>query len=413
MSERKLRAECGRCGRPQVGCYCSSVTAIHTRTRVVLLQHPREHGKAVNTARIAALALPEASLHVGVDFSELSAVERAISCPERPAVLLYPGADARDLALEPPDGPVTLVVIDGTWHQARALIRKNPRIAALPRYAFHPPAPSDYRIRREPAPNCVSTIEALTYALPLLEGDSARFLPLLVPFRAMVDFQLEHAARSEGGRKRDKRRNNVQALARLPDELLEPRLVCVTGEANAWPVDRSVGTPPHPHELVQWAAVRLDSGARFEKILRPRLPLASSPVCHSRLTERALREGASVAELLSDFDSFASADDVICTWGTYGRDLFMRERATPFARWVDIRKVVGDFLKRRPGSIEALIEQRGLSFEPVGSGRGGERLGMLRAVTRWLADEAHAQMAAFQARPGERSEMDAEAQVSQ
>ncbi|MDB4990734.1 MAG: hypothetical protein JWN04_5912 [Myxococcaceae bacterium] len=378
-----------------MGCYCNSITQVHTRTRVLLLQHPREHGKAVNTARIAALALPEATLHVGVDFSELAAVTRAISDPSRPAVLLYPGSDARDLAREPPDGPVTLVVIDGTWHQARALIRKNPRIAALPRYAFQPPAPSEYRIRREPTPNCVSTIEALTYALPLLEGDATRFLQLLVPFRAMVDFQVAHAARSEGGRKRDKRRNNVQALARLPDELLDGKLVCVNGEANAWPVDRSIGAPPHPHELVQWLAVRLDSGAPFEKILRPRLPLASSPMCHSRLPESALRDGASVAELLTDFDAFAGSDDVICTWGTYARELFLRERSAPFARWVDIRKVVGDFLKRRPGSIESIIRERALGFEPVGSGRGGERLGMLRAVTRWLADEAHDQMAAF------------------
>ena len=388
-----------------MGCYCNAVTTIETRTRVVLLQHPREHEKAVNTARIAALALPAATLHVGVDFSELRAVTEAISDPSRPAVLLYPGPRARDLAAEPPAGPVTLVVIDGTWHQARALIRKNPAIAALPRYAFNPPEPSQYRIRREPTPNCVSTIEALAYALPLLEGDAARFLALLAPFRAMVDFQVAHAERSTGGRKRDKRRRDVQALARLPDELLDSGLVCVTGEANAWPVDRKVATaPPYPHELVHWLAVRLDTGARFEKILQPRFPLASSPMCHSRLLESDLQNGVGVAELLTSFDAFSLPQDVICTWGTYARDLFVRERLSPFARWVDMRKVVGDFLKRRPGSIEALVAERGLSFEPVGSGRGGERLGMLRAVTRWLADEAHAQVATFSARLAQQTE---------
>ena len=329
------RLECERCRRPQVGCYCSSVTPVHTRTRVVLLQHPREHGKAVNTARIAALALPSATLHVGVDFSQLAAVTEAISDPSRPAVLLYPGACARDLAAEPPSGPVTLVVIDGTWHQARALIRKNPVIAALPRYAFQPPAPSDYRIRKEPAPDCVSTIEALAYALPLLEGDRERFLALLAPFRAMVDLQVAYAERSSGGRKRDKRRRNVHALARLPDELLDPKLVCVSGEANAWPVDRRVGRAPCPHELVHWLAVRLDSGARYEKIVRPRHPLASSPIAHSRMSERELLQGASVPELLESFDAFASPGDVICTWGSYGRDLFLRERGTPFARSVE------------------------------------------------------------------------------
>jgi DTW domain-containing protein YfiP len=398
VKEADFRLECGRCGRPQVGCYCSAVTPVETRTRVLLLQHPREHGKAVNTARIAALALPAATLHVGVDFSRLDAVSAVLDDPSRPAILLYPGPGVRDLAEDPPVGPVTLVVIDGTWHQARALIRKNPRIAALPRYAFQPPAPSQYRIRKEPTPECVSTIEALAYALPLLEGDAARFLALLEPFRAMVDFQVEHAGRSLGGRKRDKRRNNVAALARLPDELLARQLVCVTGEANAWPVDRSVGLPPHPHELVHWLAGRLDDASCFESILKPRCPLASSPMCHSRIDERALAQGASVPDLLQAFSTFTREGDVICTWGHYGRDLYLREQPTALAHWVDIRKVVGDYLKRRPGSIESIVEERGLAYTPQGSGRGGERLGMLMAVTRWLASEAHAQMAAFTTR---------------
>ena len=393
MSTPEFRDECGRCGRPRVGCYCSAITPVPTRTRVLILQHPREaEKKAINTARIAALALPSASLHVGIDFESSQALQEALRDGERPPVLLFPGPDARDLAHDPPPGPVTLVVIDGTWHQARAMFRKNPVLWQLPRFAFAPRAPSEYRIRREPRPDYVSTIEALVNALPLLEGDAPRFEALLAPFRAMVEVQLRYAASSTGGRKRTRRRNGNQTRARLPELLASARLVCATGEANAWPHDRALGKPAYEHELVHWLAERLDppdaATSHFERVIAPRAPLASSPMVHARLTEDALRAGTSVASLLDDFARFGHEDDVLCTWGHYATDLFVRERGTAFTSQLDIRKVAGDFLKRRPGSLEELVAERALDWEPRGAGRGGERLGMLVAVTSWLRNEA-------------------------
>src|SRR6185295_10074093 len=110
--------------------------------------------------------------------------------PRFPPILLYPAPGARDILREPPVGPVTLVVVDGTWSQAKTVIRDNPILQGLPRYAFETPEPSQYRIRREPRAEYVSTIEALMYVLGVLEGDPPRFRSLLEPLRAMVDAQL-------------------------------------------------------------------------------------------------------------------------------------------------------------------------------------------------------------------------------
>ncbi|MET0340352.1 MAG: tRNA-uridine aminocarboxypropyltransferase [Polyangiales bacterium] len=389
MKEASFREECARCGRPAVGCYCAAITPIETRTKVLILQHPREHEVAINTARIAALALPRCELVVGVELGQQAAVQRALADTAHPPVLLYPGPDARDLASEPPQHPVTLVVIDGTWAQARQLFRKNPWLKELPRYAFAPSTPSEYRIRREPRPDYVSTIEALVHALPHLEGDPARFELLLAPFRAMVEVQLGYAAVSTGGRKRTRRRRDAKARARLPDLLTHPQLVCATGEANAWPHDRSIGRPRHPHELVHWLALRLDEDAApFERVVAPRLPLAASPMIHAKLEENALRAGVSVPSMLDDFARFSREGDVLCTWGHYAVDLFVSERGAPFETQLDLRKVAGDFLKRAPGSLEELVAAEELAYAPLGAGRGGVRLGMLAAVTRWLRDEA-------------------------
>ena len=73
------RAVCPRCERPVLVCYCAHLTSVDTRTRVVLLQHPREEDMAIGTARMASLCLPNSELHVGVDFQTSPALARALS----------------------------------------------------------------------------------------------------------------------------------------------------------------------------------------------------------------------------------------------------------------------------------------------------------------------------------------------
>jgi DTW domain-containing protein len=375
-----------------VGCYCAHVTQLATDTRVLVLQHPRERIKAVGTARIAALCLPSAEVFVGVDFSGQARLEALLCDEAHPALLLYPGPGARDLAREPPRGPVTLVVVDGTWHQARTLLRDNPRLSALPRYHLSAPAPSEYRIRRAPRADYVSTVEALAHALSVLEGRD--FRAMLAPFRAMVDCQLAFAARSGGGRKRARRRGGESAQrvrARLPAALLAPSLLCVGAEANAWPYERARGGPVHPHELVQWLALRPHDDAHFEALLAPRLPLARSPLVHARLSAHELQAGLSRDAFLAAWRAFLRPDDVLCSWGNYAAQLFQREGWALPVPVLDLRKVAGDYFKHRSGSLEQLVHELALPFRPRGRGRGGERLGMLAAAARFFAAAARAQ----------------------
>ncbi len=365
-------------------CYCAHVPRVATRSRLLFLQHPREEDRAIGTARIAALGLTDAQIEVGIDFSAHPRVRAAVEDPERPALLLYPGPGARDLANDRPTGPVTLVVLDGTWHQARSLLRHNPWLAALPRYAFEPDRPSEYRIRREPRADYVSTVEAVVQALAALEGNRERFAPLLEPFRAMVDTQLGYAARSSGGRRRLRRRGGSRAPARLPALLQAPSLICVMGEANAGPYDGGGADAREHHELVQWVALRVGSGERFEALLAPRRPLTTSPMKYGQLDEQALRAGLSLEAFATAWRAFVREDDVLCAWGGYAVGLFEKEGFALPERRIDIRKVAGDYLKRRPGSTEVLVAQLALAVQREGIGRAGERLGRLAALTQWL-----------------------------
>ena len=383
------RIDCRRCGRPLIACYCKHVAPIPTRTRVVVLQHPRERRKAIGTARIAALCLPSSEILVGFDFEHDVRARALLANPDAPAVLLYPGPDARDLRRDPPKGTVTLVVLDGTWNQAKSLLRRNPWLLSLPRVAFEPDRPSEYRIRREPREDYVSTLEAMVHALGMIEeGDPARFQAMLIPFRAMVDVQLGFAARISEPRWRKNRRIPESAVFRLPSSLLEPRLICLIGEANAWPHDRALGGPPHPHELVYCCASVLGDGQAFDQLIQPRLPLSTSPTRHARLTEAELAQGVSISAARTAWDQFVEPDGVLCVWGHHSLALLQREGMKLPERVIDVRRLAGQYLNSRPGRAEELVDHLGLDWQSQGRGRGGERLGMLVAITRWLVEAA-------------------------
>lgn len=196
-----MRSTCSRCLRPSAFCVCRDLVPVVTTTRVVLLQHPREARLAICSAWLTRLALANCELHRGVGFEGDGAVQRLAHQPG--AALLYPdGASipATELAAPPP----SLFVIDGTWLQSEKMLAANPRLAALPRVRVAAAAASGYRdLRREPAPHCLSTLEAVALALGELEGEPSRFEPMREAFRRMVDLQL---ACSQDGRRSPRHR---------------------------------------------------------------------------------------------------------------------------------------------------------------------------------------------------------------
>ncbi len=378
------REVCDRCRRPRTVCYCASLPRIETATRVVILQHPRERDVAIGTARMASLALPSAELHVGVRWGEHPALARALADPARPPILLYPGPEATDILRAPPPGPVTLVVVDGTWSQARNVVRDNPVLRALPRYAFTAPAPSEYRIRREPSDEYVSTIEALMHVLGALEGDPARFRALLDPFRAMVDAQLACQARAPSPRRRTPRPPGPPRRPLPADVLASPdALVCVVAEANAWPYASGPDHPPD--ELVHWVAHRVTTGETFSVIAAPDHPLSPSAPFHTGLAADVLRAGVARAALLEAFAGFVRPTDRALAWGHYGPGLFALAGGALPTPAIDLRAAAQRFTARGLGSLEDYAATFGPPPPPVAVGRAGLRAALLAQIVRaWL-----------------------------
>ncbi len=396
------RAVCARCERPVRVCYCAHLTSIDTKTHVVLLQHPREEDMAIGTARMASLCLPNSELHVGVDFTDSPELARALSNPDRPAALLYPSEEAVDVFRSPPSGPVTLVVVDGTWWQARKLVRKNPAIGALPRYAFRAPTPSEYRIRKEPDEAYVSTIEALVHVLGVLEGDPEKLRALLVPFRAMIDAQIAFATTVGGARVRHNKGPMPPKMPRIPRVLGErpESIVTITGEANAWPYHDQKLRTSYREELVHLVAHRQATGETLDVIVRPRNPLAPSTPPHVGLDAEALMSGASLEELFDRWRAFVREDDVVCSWGHYAVGIFGAAGGTLPKSRIDLRQVSRVLMRGRVGTADSVMEKLGVetaSLVPLGRGRAGLRAAQLARIAAHLGERVRESRASLDA----------------
>ena len=363
------RPVCQRCWRPSVACYCAHLVPIESRTRACFLQHPRETKMAVGTAWMAHLSLPNSELHRGVEFAEHPRVRELLESPG--TALLFPGNGSLPPEQFQDDPPRTIVIVDGTWSQARKLIRKNPSLAKLPRIGFVPARPSNYRIRRQPREGFVSTIEAVVHVLGALEGAPERFAPLLRAFERMVDVQLEHKARRTTPprvRKKHPRRSH-----RVHPEAD----VAVYAESNG-----SIEAP----ELLRLTAARFAAADVFDAWVA--LPVPEDLPAH---LETRPPSGLPVAEVLGAFAAFLRPTDVLCGWGGYAPRLLPNDGGGQ-REFIDVRLAAMRRLRRRPGGVEQALRMLGRADlpAPLVNGRAGRRLAALMAVQNALVTGAGA-----------------------
>jgi len=173
---------------------------METRTRIVLLMHTKEYRhQKCTTGRLTCLNLRNSEIIPGVGFETNARVRALVDDPGNYPVLLYPGEGA----MRVPGGLSTgtlggrrLVVflVDATWHCSRTVLRQSPLLLRLPRLAITPCSPSRFTIKRQPAPWCLSTLEATHELLLALEAGGLDVYPdkerLLASFHAMQDFQV-------------------------------------------------------------------------------------------------------------------------------------------------------------------------------------------------------------------------------
>jgi DTW domain-containing protein len=226
-------ADCPLCQKPEPLCICDSVAPVENRIALLILQHPQEQDRALGTARLAALHFENAVVKVGLSWPSLSkALGRPVADPSRWAVLYLGSAKVADLdtsseivaidrkgAVEADQRGILrdiegVVLLDGTWSQAKALWWRNPWMLKCQRVILGPRRPSRYgELRREPRRDGLSTIEAAGMLLAALEKRpdiaetlNGAFERMLTRFRQVQQTMPELAPRPKSRRPDFRRR---------------------------------------------------------------------------------------------------------------------------------------------------------------------------------------------------------------
>jgi hypothetical protein len=214
-------------------CICDSVTPIESRISLLILQHPQEQDRALGTARLAAMHFKNAVVKIGLSWPSLAkALGRPVADPARWAVLYLGSAKVSDLDTEADIVALTrkgevadhqrgilssiegVVLLDGTWSQAKALWWRNAWMLKCQRVILGPKHPSRYgALRREPRSDGLSTIEAAGMLIAALEKRpeiaatlNGGFERMLARFREVQRAMPELAPKPKGRPKRDFRR---------------------------------------------------------------------------------------------------------------------------------------------------------------------------------------------------------------
>jgi DTW domain-containing protein YfiP len=170
--------------------------------------HPKEFKKTKNgTGHLTHLSLPNSELLINVDFTEDKFVNSLIHDKNNLCYVLYPGKHSVNLntqKIQLNGKQLVIFIIDSTWPCSVKILRLSKNLQSLPKLSFTHTKNSQFKIKEQPNPFCLSTIESTLTVLELLHNHSIEqiepesFEDFLSPFNAMVDYQIECALHLKG-----------------------------------------------------------------------------------------------------------------------------------------------------------------------------------------------------------------------
>ncbi|TNE43677.1 MAG: DTW domain-containing protein [Deltaproteobacteria bacterium] len=383
------REECLTCNKPQDHCICDTIVPVTHRTHITIIQHPRERRHPFGTVRILEQALDKLSVHPFFPKGswadeQAQAILQALEVQHgsENIAVLYPSKEARLLEdLTASERPEHLIILDGTWFQAKKLYEDLPCLHDLPKVAFSPENPSEYQIRREPKEHFVSTLEAVVNALQLLEPDNPQVERLMEPFRAMVARQL--VVRENHPYKRRIRRPRQRQKLWMPEPLRHPddsQVVCHVEYIN---------TPEHPSqstEIVGLVAYKPATEESFARYLHPTHDTISDwQFERFGIPEDSFQPSKEREQVQKEWSAFLGQQATLIVWHSNNLQLLQDFEQPPQSQrsYALLKEVYANARRTSPGHLEDALTREGLEPHPVPLlGRSGLRLG--QSVTMLL-----------------------------
>lgn len=172
--QRKTKDPCVGCSLHKSRCICEFISQISLKTKVSLIIHAKELKRTTNTGTLALKCLANSDVFVrGQDQKPLDL--SSLLSAEYDTLLFYPTENATELTTEyiaKFNRPIQLIVPDGNWRQASKVHYRHPELATIPRVMINTPNLASAHLRNENTEYGMATLEAIAFALGIIEGRS-------------------------------------------------------------------------------------------------------------------------------------------------------------------------------------------------------------------------------------------------
>lgn len=170
-----LSLRCARCQLKQTHCLCSHRREVHSALEFVLIMHRDELFKPTNTGRLIADTFPQQTHAFCWDRLQPDpALLLLLQDSRRHCLLIFPATtgSSRDVVHQvsaQSDKLLTLIILDGTWKQARRMFNLSPWLAAITALHLQPQQLARYSSRVAAHDHYLSTAESVALALASAE----------------------------------------------------------------------------------------------------------------------------------------------------------------------------------------------------------------------------------------------------
>lgn len=189
------RRYCQRCQRPESACICQLIVNVNNDCHVVILQHPSEVKQAKGTVTLLEQCLDNCQVIVGENFTENNELNQLLEKYQDNIHLLYPseGADVVTAKkYEDKKRAPCIILLDGTWKKAYKMYMLSKNLHAIAHLCLPEGVTGRYLIRQTKKNNALSTLEACSHALAIIEQSPKIYQALLRSFEQFNQLHLSY-----------------------------------------------------------------------------------------------------------------------------------------------------------------------------------------------------------------------------
>lgn len=189
---------CLQCLKTKKACICEWITPISTEVELIILQHPTEAKRPLGTAKILSLSLVNCRTFIGENFTDHTELNTLLADEQYQHQVLF--LDGTSQAISSSSNQTKqkqrVILLDGTWKKAYKMWQLSTNLHSLPKVHLDTELSGNYRVRKAPKDNALSTAEAGYHVLSQLDGESVatkeldKFGSILTAFDNMIEFHI-------------------------------------------------------------------------------------------------------------------------------------------------------------------------------------------------------------------------------